>query len=188
MARSRAQNEALAAHVAELFRGLLRPVTSGRVPEPEIALLDFSLQAPQLDRKRLWERYLGYRLRRDNAKHECWKALPWDMPAEEKVRRINTRDGALDPLLDTVNLYAFLARACLAPASALKGRALFFIEQYVKEGFEHAAWLLAPTDEPRRKELLELWTAAIPNLSNLDRRQEALYVPSNARYVPSNAK
>lgn len=178
MARSRAQNEALAARTAELFRGLLRPVTAGRVSDEEIALLDFALQAPQLDRKHLWERYLRYRRARDNAKNACWNALPWDMPAEEKARRINTRDGALGPLLDNVSLYAFLARACLAPAAALRGRA---IEQYTKEGLEYAAWLLAPTDETRRKELLELWLAALPNLSNLDRRQEALYVPSNAK-------
>jgi hypothetical protein len=187
MGRTHEQNLALAERCASLFRSVLRPVAAAvnsdaLFSKGDVELYDYALT--HLDRKYLWELYTKQRILREQAKRAMWAELKkgheddFDyVPPPELVNAYYA-----DPVRTrTILIHAFLARACIAPATALKGRAIDFLMVYLIEGLEYASRLLIPTDETKRLELLELWKGALPNLSNLDTRQEGLYVPSDAR-------
>lgn len=185
MARTRAQNLQLAERCAFLFRSLLHhvaAVASDADLKADVERYDYALT--HLDRHYLWELYKKHRILREHAKRLMWDELrrghedDFDYVAPpEAVNAIANDNIRSRPFL----VHAFLARACIAPATALKGRSIDHLMVYMLEGLDYASRLLVPTDEARRKELLEQWKAALPNLSNLDTRQEGLYVPSDAR-------
>lgn len=182
MPRSREHNEALAGRCASLFRSLLRPVTTNRLPAERIELFDYALT--HLDRKHLWDLYLHERCEREDAKLEWWALLATlGVPEVERSKMIRFEAEMPDrarTAFERVAVHAFLARAAITPASALRGRAVPWLENYLGEGLEYAAFVVASGVPEKRKALIELWSSAIPNLGNLDRGQEPLYVPSDA--------
>lgn len=116
MGRTRDQNIALAIQVAHRFQGLMhRLVGDGAVTEDEVRAYDHALRL--LDREALWNLYLTTRHERNLAAVRAAESNEWRQ----------------------YNLLAFLARALIATASALKGRATHFIEGYLDEGIGYAA-------------------------------------------------
>lgn len=179
MARTRVQNEALAQALADFFRGLLhRLVGETSLPDAErSARIDYALT--HLDRTELWDLYMQERSLRSNALqpfYNSWRAEHPDPTVSSPM--LAEIPGQAQRLF---RLHAFLARCCIVPASTLKGRSWFFIQSYVDEGIEHAAYVLAPDDPARRATLIEHWSTSIPNPGNLDTRHEGRYATSNVR-------
>lgn len=170
MGRTHEQNEALARALADFFRGLLAPVAAKvKLPEDDLKLFQYTLSF--LDRHQLWNLYLKERVLRDQARRVCWHAdagdlLPWpEVPIERKR---------------TFYAHAFFARAFVAPATALRGRAFDpFIAKYIEEGIEYATQVLEIDNDAARMDLKVRWSSLAPRLDNLDTRHKGRYVPSN---------
>lgn len=123
----RDQNIALAIQVAHRFLSLIhRLVGDGVVTEDEVRAYDHALRL--LDRETLWNLYLTTRRERNMAAVRAEETNEWRQ----------------------YNLLAFLARAMIATASALKGRASHFIETYLEEGIGYAANLTRDPEAFRR--------------------------------------
>jgi hypothetical protein len=116
--RSRAQSEALASTIAKFFLSLVhRLEAEGVFATVDIKLHKYALEV--VDRDRLWELYIKERGARTAA--------------------LRSMDDTRTPDFYT---HAFLARAMVAPASALRGRAVHFIRTYADEGVEYASHLV----------------------------------------------
>lgn len=182
--RPRASSEALAAHAAALFRGLLRPVAADHAPSQTIDRFDYALT--HLDRRELWELYAQARFQREATKQIWWEALGGvpDIVRSQIWRCEAPTPTPTLPFFQTANVWAFLTRAAIAPASALRGRATAHVRLLIEEGLRHAAFVLEPRDVKRRDQLFALWTANLDDLGSLDdldRGQEPRYVPSDAQ-------
>lgn len=186
MPRTRAQNETIARAVAQIFRSLLHQVSAAAhwsdPVVPEFVELEDAMQSPNTER--MWKHYLAFRNLRERL------LIAWGKRYEAHCATRSMKERLKNPLPSmeetepatacTYHYYAFLARAMLAPATALKGRGLPHIERYLREGLEHASYVIAAADAERRTSLVNLWRTAIPDLRNLvDSPPKEGYVRSN---------
>lgn len=117
---SQIRNQARAGHAAEVFLHVLRQLVGANVVPLEV-VREHEYALVRLDREDLWRLYLTERSLRARAAVEAATT-----PSAER----------------NFLLHAFLARAMVATASALRGRASSFISLYVAEGVAYASKLV----------------------------------------------